>query len=502
MAGLGSGGRRGVRIAAAVIAAVLSLAAIALVLILHPWDRSIGTLTIHVTETDPHAHTALATEPVLHGFRQNPKRGTEVIRVDSAVRDQTIEGFGAAMTDTSAWLLEDNLSRRTRDRVVRDLFSASGIHLTSVLIPMGASDFTRDGVPYAYPSQKDPQLKGFSVAHDDPYILPVLNQALSFSSADSLTFIATPWSVPAWMKANDKLSNVGNTGTLKPADYTAYANYFVNFLLKYSAHGVSVGEVMPANEPTTATLYPGMNIPPATETTLIDRYLVPILRRRGLATQVWGADLGWGNLGYAKAIATGPAARDLAGIAWHCYYGSPAAMSEVKGLNPRLGVQTTECSPGISTVAESEVIIASLRNHASVVDLWNIALDDRGGPVQPPNHGCSGCFGLLRVDTRTHTVHTTSAYDDLAQASTYIEPGAVRVGSNTFVHYGYPGPGKDWASAGVDDVALRDPDGTMVLMAYNNAASARRVSIVWKGYTFKDTIPAGATVTFRWTPTT
>jgi glucosylceramidase len=492
-----------------VTAALLALVLVGLLVlvIVHPWTIPVPPLRVAVTVTGRsgrHGQSPaplLASEPALRAPYGKPPGGTEVIRVNSAVARQQIQGFGSAMTDSSAWLLDKRLSPVTRTRVMDALFSARGIHLTNLRIPMGASDFTATGVPYSYDDLprgdgRDPKLAHFSVAHDNRYILPALRAALARD--DGIGFIATPWSVPNWMKANDRLSNQGNTGTVKPADYAAYAQYFVDFLLRYEAAGIEVGEVTPANEPTTATRYPGMNIPAATETKLISDYLVPALRDKGIATLVYGADLGFQNVGYARQIATGAAARDLSGIAWHCYYGSPTVMSQVHALNPKLGVQLTECSPGIATEPLSEIVVESLRNDASVVDLWNLALDDRGGPVQPPNHGCPGCYGLLAIDTATGAVRRTDAYAGIGQASEFIEPGAVRVKSNTFVRYRYTGPGRAYVSANVDDVAVRNPDGTIVLVAVNNAATPKRISVSWHGYAFTDTLAAGETASFRW----
>ncbi len=484
----------------------LALPALLALGLVPPWRAPPRPLRVAVTVSGPAGHgrtprPLLRAEPALSARHAPPPRGSEVIRVNSAVVGQRIEGFGAAMTDSSAWLLERRLSPRTRVRVMNALFGARGIHLTNLRIPMGASDFSATGVPYSYDdlprgSAGDPRLRHFSIAHDIRWILPALRAALARNPA--IQFIATPWSVPNWMKVNDRLANRAGTGTLKPADYPAYARYFVDFLLGYRAAGVDVGEVTPANEPTVATSYPGMDIPAATETTLIADYLVPALRAHGLTTRIYGSDLGFQNLAYARRIATGAAAPELSGIAWHCYYGSPTVMSRVHALNPRLGVQLTECSPGIATEPLAEIVIESLRNDASVVDLWNLALDDRGGPVQPPDHGCPGCYGLVRIDTRTATVTYTDAYAGLGQAAKFIDPGAVRVQSNTFVSYDYTGPGRPYVSANVDDVAVRNRDGTLVLVAYNNAPTARRISVSWHGYSFADTLAAGETATFRW----
>src|SRR6201999_228964 len=122
-----------------------------------------------------------------------------------------------------------------------------------------------------------------------------------------------------------------------------------------------------------------------------------------------------------------------------------------------------ECSPGISSTPIGEVVISSLREWASSVALWNLALDPTGGPAELPNHGCMGCSGLATIDPTSGTVSLNQAYYQLGQASGFIQPGARRIASNTFVTYGYRKSGTNVVSPGVDDVALRIPDGSIVL---------------------------------------
>jgi glucosylceramidase len=160
----------------------------------------------------------------------------------------------------------------------------------------------------------------------------------------------------------------------------------------------------------------------------------------------------------------------------------------------------TECSQGIAPFAAAEVLIGSLRNWSSVVTLWNLALDPSGGPVQPPNAGCPGCTGEVTIDETTQTVSLRPAFFQLGQVSAFVQPGATRIGSNTFVSYAQTGPNTYAVSPGLDDVAFLNPDGTHVLIAYNTSTSPIRFAVRWTGRTFTYTLPAKATVTFRWAP--
>ena len=77
--------------------------------------------------------------------------GSGTISVDNTQTFQSIVGFGAAMTDSSAWLLSDKLSSTAHTNLMNALFSPSqGIGISWVRVPMGSSDFSATAQPYSY----------------------------------------------------------------------------------------------------------------------------------------------------------------------------------------------------------------------------------------------------------------------------------------------------------------------------------------------------------------
>ncbi|MGZ4243712.1 MAG: glycoside hydrolase family 30 protein [Solirubrobacteraceae bacterium] len=429
--------------------------------------------------------------------------GEPVITVNAAVRYQGVSGFGAAMTDTSAWLIERRAPAAARQALMNELFGADGIHLDFVRIPMGASDFTHDGRPYTYDDlsagASDRALRHFSIAHDDAYILPALREARGENPQTE--FLASPWTPPAWMKANRSLGNAGNRGTLLPRAYGPWGRYFAKFLVAYARAGIPIDAVTPQNEPGTPTLYPGLNLSAGSEGVWIAHDLEPALAAAGLHTRIYGGDLGWGphNNGYMTTDITGPAGRALSGISWHCYFGAPSVMDQFRRAAPDLDQIVDECSPGLITpTPTAEIVIGSLREWASTVALWNLALDPQGGPVQVPNHGCPGCVGLARIDERTGAVSLTRSYYQLGQASAFIIPGAQRIASTHFVSYVYPRAGVNVVTPGLDDVALRNPDGSLVLVAYDNAPFTVRFAVRWRGRALSYALAPGSMATLQW----
>lgn len=428
-----------------------------------------------------------------------------------------MQGFGAAMSDSSAWLIWDKLTRRRRSQLLRKLFAPGpgGIHLSYVRVPIGASDFTKGRTPYSYDDlprgQSDPTLAHFSIAHDNAYILPALRAMRAINA--SVTTLASLWSPPAWMKLNDSFANPGPpSGSLRAEDYPVLADYFVRFLQAYAAAGVPIQAITPQNEPEQLTTYPGMDLPESQEAAFIGSYLAPALHAAALYPAILGFDYEWNcrqnptavpcDTRYPAQLAGDPqAGPELAGIAWHCYAGNVHAMSSMHALIPRLAEVVSECTSGRLTPAPpGELVIAAARNWASAVVLWNLALDPRGGPVEPPNFGCGGCIGLVTVNGRTRRYRLGRDYYQLGQASRYVPPGAVRIASNTFVRdrnidvrvpRGYTTPG-------LDDVAFLDPDGQRVLLTYNSARSAVHFAVRWRGRYFTYTLAPRAMATFRW----
>jgi glucosylceramidase len=91
------------------------------------------------------------------------------ITVNDAVKYQQIDGFGASLTDSSAWLLSQKLTPAQRTALLKQLFDTKqGIGLAILRQPMGSSDFSLadysyDDVP---PGESDPELKRFTIDRD------------------------------------------------------------------------------------------------------------------------------------------------------------------------------------------------------------------------------------------------------------------------------------------------------------------------------------------------
>jgi len=112
------------------------------------WSRGIESWV-----TDLAGDQRLAAQPTID-WQRGSRRSRATIVVDPARRYQTMTGFGASMTDSSAYVLS-KLPADAREKVMRSLFSPTdGIGLSMLRQPMGASDFAVDKA-YSYDDQPE-----------------------------------------------------------------------------------------------------------------------------------------------------------------------------------------------------------------------------------------------------------------------------------------------------------------------------------------------------------
>ena len=415
---------------------------------------------------------------------------SQVITVTPSTAYQTMTGFGASFTDSSAWLVYNS---PLRSQIMSKLFSpTSGIGLDFLRQPIGASDFSQSLYSYDdMPSgQTDPTLAHFSTAHDNAYIIPILQQALQLNP--QTTVMATPWSPPGWMKSSGSM--IG--GSLNSADYQYFANYLVKFLQAYQAAGVPVSFITAQNEPEySPSNYPGSTFTSTQEANFIANNLGPAIKAAGLNTGILAYDHNWDDPSFPETIlGDSAAAQYVSGVAWHCYGGDPSAQSTVEAQYPSYGAYETECSGSqsantantFSDTLDWEVqnlVIDGIRNYAKSVVTWNMALDPSGGPSM----NCTTCTALATVDNSAGTASYNAEYYSLGQVSKFVKPGAVRIGSNTF------------GSGGVQDVAFQNPDGSTALVVLNSDTSnSHTFGVSENGQSFSYTLPAGAVATFTW----
>ena len=447
--------------------------------------------TVAVYQTTPDLKQALHREPSL-SFTASPV-ATTAITVDDSQRFQTIDGFGAAMTDSSAWLLEDQLTTPQRKEVMRKLFDprpGHGIGISFLRVPLGASDLSRNHYSYddMPKGERDPGLQHFSIDHDRAYILPSLRQALKIDP--SISIMVTPWSPPGWMKTKDTM----NGGQLLPEDSADFADYLVKSVAAYEKAGIPVRYLSLQNEPLYETKdYPGTLMHADQQTTLIANFVGPAIQKAGLKTSILAYDHNWDHPEYPLEVLSDPAAaQNVAGSAFHCYGGNVSAQGPVHDRFPNKGLWMTECSGGTwqkgNLLADTEkLVIESTRQWAKSVVLWGLALDEKNGPN---TGGCATCRGFVTINrsAEPHQVTYTQDYYAIGHASEFVHPGAVRIDST------------DLGPQNLETVAFQNTNGSIALLVLNNADRPADFSVSWHGKSFPTSLSAGSVATYLWPP--
>ena len=447
-----------------------------------------GKVAAWVTYTDQ--SRLLSAEPLL-SFDDRPALPT-TLEIDPSQRFQSMVGFGANLTDASAWLIQKKLSEPQRTALLQELFGPSpGLGFSFTRLTIGASDFSLkhyslDDRPAG---QTDFPLAHFSLKEMQPEVLPTLHAAKAINPR--LAIMASPWSAPAWMKRNDNLIQ----GGLRDDAYDAFARYVVRFADAMQDQGLPLWGLTVQNEPHFEPKdYPGMRIDSAQRARLVGQHLGPLLATRKVPLQLLDWDHNWDEPQSPLQVLADPVARKyISGVAWHCYSGDVRAQGAVHDKHPDKDTYFTECSGGDWKPHWREtlpwfmrhLIIGTTRNWARGVLLWNLALDENHGPHLG---GCTDCRGVITIDSRTGVVTRNFDYYALAHASRFVRPGAVRIASDSDV-------------ARLESVAFQNADdGSIALIVLNGAANAREFTVRIGSRSFRHNLPGASVATYLWQP--
>ena len=431
----------------------------------------------------------LEAQPDLN-FRPNAQDGVQAIEVDENKVYQRMEGGGAAFTDGAAWLINQRLSPVQRAQVMRCLFNPQvGIGVSFLRNPIGSSDLTRAWYTYDDDptDQADASLPHFSIDHDRADVLPLTKLARQINPA--LTLMMNAWSPPAWMKSSGSLV----AGAVLPEYYAHHANYFVKAIQAYEAEGVHVNYVSLNNEPTCCqeVNYPSIRLITSTDmATMLKDYWFPAFKANQLKTKILLLDFNWDSVDLVEPLLKDEAIRTspyVGGIAWHGYSGDPATQSQMHdkyGMDAFLTERSGFAEGSRQQQQDMRDMVGVIRNWGKSFVKWPVATDEHRGPNVG---GCDTCTGLVTVhthDARAGQVDYTIEYYTMGHLTKFVPNGAQRIEST--------------ANAQVLNVAFQNPDGSLVLIAYNDATTPQAFKVVWHSQAFYYTLPVSTSVTFRW----
>jgi glucosylceramidase len=367
---------------------------------------------------------------------------------------------------------------------MEEFFGQSGLRLSMGRTCIGSSDYSLNAYSFDDSPTPDPELKNFSIAHDQAYILPMLREAAKVNP--ELFLFSAPWSPPGWMKSGGSMLG----GNMRKSYFAAYAQYFVKFLQAYRGEGVNIQAVTSQNEVDTDQdgRMPAALWGQEYELGFVKEFLGPALRAAGLDTKIWILDHNYDLWGRVVDQLNDPAfAQFVDGVAWHGYDGTPDAMSKVHKAFPDKSTYWTEGGPDYTDPAYatdwakwSGTYAGILKNWARSIVGWNFVLDEKGSP----NIGPFSCGGLVTLDSKTRQITRSGQYWAFAHYSKAVRRGARVVATKSDV-------------AGVEHVAFVNPQGDSVLVL-TNQGPARPVTCRCGEKQLRLELPKDSILTLQW----
>lgn len=426
--------------------------------------------------------------PDLLPFTTTTSADVDIV-IDDGTTYQSMDGFGAAITGSSAFVIQTHLAEAEQDQLLQELFNPeTGIGINFIRLTMGASDFSLSDFTYNDQSSTTPEdldQENFDLSPEDEYLIPLLQKIVDINP--DINIMATPWSAPAWMKTTSMLKNGGN---LRSELYDSYATYFVKYIQGMEERNIPIHSITVQNEPLYAAPYISMEMSAEEQKIFIRDFLGPKFESNEIDTKIIIYDHNWDDIDYPLSILNDANAKSyVAGTAFHCYAGDVSAMSQVHSAHPDVGIYFTECSGGdfapdyganLSWNTEN-LIVGATRNWSKSVLFWNLALDQNHGPK---NGGCQDCRGVVTIDSNTGSITKNEEFVLLGHAAKFIRSGAKRIATpNT-------------RSQGISQVAFKNLDETIAIIAFNHNDDRKSIQFKCNENAFNYNIEPGMLVTF------
>ena len=434
-------------------------------------------------------------------FSSKSNMSPTTIKLNPSERHQTMDGFGAAITGSTAFNLLQ-MTQENRTKFLKETFSdTEGMGQSYVRISIGCSDFSLS----EYSLCDTPGIENFGLtSEENDYVIPILKEILAINP--NLKIMGSPWTPPQWMKVNNLTDlqpfNSWTSGQLNPAYYGDYATYFVKWIQALNQHGIKIYSVTPQNEPlnrgNSASLYMGWE----EQYEFVQNHLVPKLKEASLDTKIYLFDhnYNYDNMadqnGYPmKIYDAGIDSELVAGAAYHNYGGDKSELLKVQQRYPDRELVFTETSIGTWNDGRNlqvrliedmrEVALGTVNNGCKAVIVWNLMLDSDRGPNR--EGGCQTCYGAVDINSSNFsTITRNSHYYVMGHLSSVVKPGAVRIGTTGF------------SESGFIHSAFENTNGTYAVVLLNSTATAKTITLDDGKNHFSYEVPASSVVSYQW----
>ncbi len=411
--------------------------------------------------------------------------------MDDATQYQRWDGFGGTFNEMG-W---DALSVLTATEITKALtllFDAKdGANFIYGRIPMGASDYAMSWYTLDDTTSPDYAMNSFSVARDEEMLIPFIKAALQIRP--DIRLWASPWVVPSWMMSGSSMKSDAQT-------LTAHALYMARFVEEYAERDLTIWAVHPQNEPG----YARVRWTQANLINFMKTYLGPTFAQRQLSTEIWCGTMSKDPDDTNIALAAAKDADAMKyikgfGLQWNPLAAVPtlAEQGPVMQTEHRCGNYnfTTEywnssqynTSKAQNDHAYGEETWQLLRDWmvagGNSYSAWNMVLDTAGKSLDgwPQN-------ALLVVDRSSKKLIQPPAYHAFRQFSQFILPGATRIAATSSSSALKGISTQTWN--GLNALAFKNADGSIVTQIYNKGASAQTLAIEVGGKTYQISVPA------------
>lgn len=404
-------------------------------------------------------------------------------------RFQTMDGFGAAVTGSSAFNLL-KMTAEDRKKFLTETFSPTeGMGYSYIRVAIGCSDFSLS----EYTCWDDKEA-GFGLTTEETdYVIPVLKEIIAINP--TIKILASPWTCPIWMKERVD-DNPWTGGHLKKEYYGDYADYFIKWIQAFKAQGINITSVTPQNEPLNDGNSASLHMDWEEMGEFVNLHLAPKIKASGLGTKVYLYDHNYDVADYPLNIYKSGVDNDVvAGAAFHDYGGQIDALNYVHQQAPGKELIFTETSIGtwnngqdlsVRLMADMEyVALGTVNRWCKAVIVWNLMLDSDKGPNRPG--GCQTCYGAVDIFRGNFKdIKRNSHYYIIGHLASVVKPGATRIGSegNT--------------ESGIIYSAFENTDGTYALVLMNNTSGNKKITVNSGSKKFTYEVPSRGVVSYRW----
>ena len=365
-----------------------------------------------------------------------------------------IIGFGGAFTDSAAYNYS-LLSREEKCKALEALFGKSGLRYNLCRLCIGSSDFATE--EFSYVKDGDTSLDSFDISRDKKYVIPFVKDAIEYTGGN-ITFFASPWAPPAFMKENGTRFQGGK---LLDIFYPLYAEYIVKFIEAYRAEGIEISAITLQNEPHANQTWESCYFEKEDEEKLA-LALAASFDKHSLDVKILGWDHNKERL-YERADYLFQTVGDkMWGAGFHWYSGSHfGAISALRAKYPNKVLLATEFCKTLNKGHDfvsggyKNEILSDIAAGANGICEWNLILDDIGGPY---HNRMGGCNAPIILDRASQTAKKTYLYYETYMFSHFIDKGAKSL----------------YASSYDDNVkisAVKNPGGKLVVNVMNQGAN-------------------------------